>query len=156
MPALFPSSLSGQWPRLNNLTDKSEIPMTLSLAVLTTALLFGGMTLYSFGFAAFLFSALPAATASLALRRAFPFFYLFVIFAAVPAAALLWTHDTQAAVLLAAVAITTVPTRQVLMPAINRATDHGQRRRFKWLHGLSVAITLLHIAAAGFALVRLV
>ena len=31
-----------------------------SLAILTTALLFGGMTLYSFGFAAFLFSAIPA------------------------------------------------------------------------------------------------
>ena len=156
MHALFPSSLSGQWPRLNNLTDESEFPMTLSLAVLTTALLFGGMTLYSFGFAAFLFSTLPAATAGLALRRAFPLFYLFVIVTAVPSAALLWSHDTLAAALLAAVAITTVPTRQLLMPAINRATDHGHRRRFKWLHGLSVAITLLHIAAAGFALVRLV
>jgi hypothetical protein len=30
------------------------------LALLATALLFGGMVLYSFGFAAFLFSALPA------------------------------------------------------------------------------------------------
>lgn len=29
--------------------------MTRSLAILATALLFGGMTLYSFGFAAFLF-----------------------------------------------------------------------------------------------------
>ena len=29
--------------------------MTHALAVLTTSLLFGGMTLYSFGFAAFLF-----------------------------------------------------------------------------------------------------
>lgn len=130
--------------------------MALSVAVLTTALLFGGMTLYSFGFAAFLFTTLPAATAGLALRRAFPLFYLFVIFTAVPAAALLWSHDTLAAALLASVAITTVPTRQLLMPAINRATDHGQRKRFKWLHGLSVVITLLHIAAAGFALVRLV
>jgi hypothetical protein len=74
MDARFPSSLSGRSPRLNNLADESEIPMTLSLAVLITALLFGGMTLYSFGFAAFLFSALPAATAGSALRRAFPRF----------------------------------------------------------------------------------
>jgi hypothetical protein len=123
MHALFPSSLSGQWPRLNSPAYESEIAMTLSLAVLTTALLFGGMTLYSFGFAAFLFRALPAATACLALRRAFPLFYLFVIVTAVTAAALLWSHDT-----LAAVAITTVPTRQILMPSINRATDGGQRR----------------------------
>ena len=57
---------------------------------------------------------------------------------------------------MALVAISAVPTRQALMPAINRATDHGQRQQFKWLHGLSVAITLAHIAAAGFVLVRLV
>ena len=130
--------------------------MILSFAVLTTALLFGGMTLYSFGFAAFLFTALPAETAGRALRRAFPWFYLFVIATAVTAAALLWSHDPLAGVVMALVALTTVPSRQLLMPAINRATDEGQRRRFKWLHGLSVVITLGHIAAAGFVLVRMV
>jgi hypothetical protein len=62
--------------------------MILSLAVLSTALLFGGMTLYSFGFAAFLFSALPAKTAAETLRRAFPWVYAFVI-ATLAAAALL-------------------------------------------------------------------
>jgi prepilin signal peptidase PulO-like enzyme (type II secretory pathway) len=130
--------------------------MTLSVAVLITALLFGGMTLYSFGFAALLFTALPAETAGLALRRAFPPFYLFVIVTAVLASAFLWPNDSLAGALMALVAITTVPARQALMPAINRATDTGQRRHFKWLHGLSVLITLAHIAAAGFVLVRLV
>jgi hypothetical protein len=105
--------------------------MILSLAVLSTALLFGGMTLYSFGFAAFLFSALPAKTAGETLRRAFPWFYAFVI-ATSAAAALLWWHSNPAfAAVMAAVAITTVPVRQVLMPAINRATDAGLRQRFK-------------------------
>lgn len=130
--------------------------MTLSFAVLITALLFGGMTLYSFGFAAFLFTALPADVAGRALRRAFPFFYLFVIVTAAIAAALLWSHDPLAGLLMALVAVTTVPSRQLLMPAINRATDAGLRQRFKWLHGLSVVITLAHIAAAGVVLVRLV
>lgn len=130
--------------------------MALSVAVLITALLFGGMTLYSFGFAAFLFMMLPAETAGLALRRAFPFFYLFVIVSALLASAFLWTHDSLSAALMALVAISAVPTRQALMPAINRATDLGRRQQFKWLHGLSVAITLGHIAAAGFVLVRLV
>ena len=130
--------------------------MILSFAVLTTALLFGGMTLYSFGFAAFLFTALPAETTGKALRRAFPWFYLFVIATAVSASALLWSHDHLAGVVMALVALTTVPSRQLLMPAINRATDSGQRRRFNLLHGLSVVITLGHIAAAGFVLVRLV
>jgi hypothetical protein len=130
--------------------------MTLSLAVLSTALLFGGMTLYAFGFAAFLFTALPAATAGAALRRAFPWFYLFVMATAATSAALWWSHDAASAALMAAVALTTVPLRQVLMPAINRATDAGQRQRFKWLHGLSVLVTLGHIGAAGWLLAGLV
>ena len=54
------------------------------------------------------------------------------------------------------VAIITVLARQMLMPAINLATDSGRRQRFKWLHSLSVVITLSHIVAAGWVLVRLV
>ena len=49
-----------------------------TIALLTTALLFGGMTLFSFGFAAFLFTSLPAETASPLIRKAFPHFYLCV------------------------------------------------------------------------------
>lgn len=130
--------------------------MILSLAVLSSALLFGGMTLYSFGFAAFLFTALPAATAGAALRRAFPWFYVFVMATAAVSALLWWPSNTAFAALMAAVAVTTVPLRQVLMPAINRATDAGQRQRFKWLHSLSVLVTLSHIGATGWLLARLV
>lgn len=121
--------------------------MTLSFAVLTTALLFGGMTLYAFGFAAFLFTALPAEIAGATLSRAFPLFYLFVILTAALACAFVSPHNLLAGILPALIAGTTVPLRQILMPAINAATDHGNRRRFKWLHGLSVLITLAHIAA---------
>lgn len=128
----------------------------LTLALLATALLFGGMVLYSFGFAAFLFTALPAGTAGAALRRAFPHFYLFVIATAAVAAALLWRHDRLAATLMAGVALTTLPTRQMLMPAINRATDAGHKARFNRLHGLSVAITLGHIGLVGYVLARFV
>ena len=130
--------------------------MIQALAVLTTALLFGGMALYSFGFAAFLFTALPPDVAGATLRRAFPAFYLFVIAAEAIGAGLLWPLDAVAAGLMAAIAITTVPSRQLLMPAINAATDQGMRQRFKWLHGMSVVITLAHIVAAGAVLVRLV
>ena len=97
--------------------------MMLSLAVLSTALLFGGMTLYSSTSAA--------------------------------AALLWWPRDAVYAAVMAAVAVTTVPVRQILMPAINRATDAGLRQRFKWLHGLSVVITLGHIAATGWLLSKL-
>ena len=126
--------------------------MILSLAVLSTALLFGGMTLYAFGFAAFLFTALPAKTAGEALRRAFPWFYAFVIATSAAAARRWWPRDAGFAAVMAVVAITTVPVRQLLMPAINRATDTGQRQRFKWLHGLSVVVTLGHIVATGWLL----
>jgi hypothetical protein len=130
--------------------------MILSFAVLTTALLFGGMTLYAFGFAAFMFKALPAPAASAVLRKAFPFFYVFVIVTAAVAAVLWWSHDASAAALLLAVALSTLPVRQLLMPAINRATDAGLRRRFQWLHGLSVLVTVVHIAATGWLLAHIV
>lgn len=128
----------------------------LTASLLVTALLFGGMVLYSFGFAAFLFTALPAETAGPTIRRAFPHFYLFVMLSAAAAAALLWPFDTLAALLLALIAVSTLPTRQILMPAINRATDTGAKTRFKWLHGLSVMITLAHIALCAVVLARFV
>ncbi len=123
-------------------------------ALLVTALLFGGMILYSFGFAAFIFSALPADLAGRTLRRPFPHFYLFVMITAALAAIMVWSRDTMAALLLAAIAASTWPTRQVLMPAINASTDSGAKTRFKVLHGLSVAITLAHIGIAGVVLAR--
>jgi energy-converting hydrogenase Eha subunit E len=126
------------------------------IALLTTALLFGGMVLYSFGFAAFLFTALPAAVAGPTIRRAFPYFYLFVIASATIAAALVWPSDMVSAALLAFIAASTVPTRQVLMSAINAATDTGAKTRFKWLHGASVLITLLHIGLSGWVLIRFI
>jgi len=128
--------------------------MLETVALLAVALLFGGMVLYSFGFAAFLFSALPADLAGAALRRAFPHFYLFVMAVSTVAAATIWPHDSISGMLLAGIAVTTLPTRQVLMPAINHATDSGTKTRFKVLHGLSVLITLPHIGLTGVALAR--
>ncbi|MEL6316577.1 MAG: DUF4149 domain-containing protein [Pseudomonadota bacterium] len=128
--------------------------MMETAALLATALLFGGMTLFSFGFAPFVFSALPPETAGPTIRRAFPRFHLFVALSATLAAALSAPFDALSAGLLAGVALTTLPNRQLLTPAINAATDAGDQRRFHLLHGLSVAITLAHIVAAGAALAR--
>lgn len=125
------------------------------IALLTTAFLFGGMLLYSFGFAAFLFTALPAETAGPLIRKAFPHFYLFVLITSLAAAVLAAVDDRISAIILALIAATTVYARQVLMPAINAATDAGERSRFKLLHGLSVLITLAHIAGAGVVIVRI-
>lgn len=125
-------------------------------SLLTVALLFGGMTLFSFGFAAFLFTALPMPQARSTIRAAFPHFYLFVLATAVVGAVLLIGVEARSALLLGVIAVTVVPTRQLLMPAINAATDREDRSRFKWLHGVSVLITLAHIGLAGWALALLV
>jgi len=125
------------------------------IAILGTALLFGGMVLYSFGFAAFVFSALPATQAGPLIRKAFPHFYVFVFATAALSGAASAPADAVSGAILGAVALTTVAARQVLMPAINAATDAGRKRRFKLLHTVSVLVTLAHIAAAGYVLIRL-
>ncbi len=116
--------------------------------------LFGGMLLFAGGCAASRFTALPVADARALIRKAFPPFYLFVIGAATAAAGITVLVDVAAGTWLLAIALTTVPARQLLMPAINRATDAGQRARFARLHGASVVVTLLHIGVAGATLVR--
>lgn len=128
--------------------------MINALALLVTALLFGGMTLFAGGFASVLYKALPAETVGRVLRETFPRFYVFVMAAAGAAAGLVAPNDPTAAIGLAGIAVTTVPARQILTPAINRATDNDQTSRFKWLHGLAVALTLAHIVAAGWVLTR--
>ncbi|MFM8556232.1 MAG: DUF4149 domain-containing protein [Betaproteobacteria bacterium] len=125
-------------------------------ALLVTAWLFGGTLLFSAGFAAFVFKVLPVTEARFLIRQAFPPFYLFALGSAAIATALCWTVDRWSALVLGLIAITTVFARQVLMPAINAATDLGEKRRFAWLHGASVLLTLSHIIASAVVLIRLV
>ncbi len=125
------------------------------IALLTTALLFGGMVLYSFGFAAFVFKALPADTAGSLIRQAFPHFYLFVLITAGIAAPLTFFADAASSLILTLIAATTIFARQVLMPAINDATDSGATSRFRKLHSLSVATTLAHIAGTAVVIIRM-
>jgi hypothetical protein len=128
--------------------------MIEALRHLTVAFLFGGMVLYSFGFAAFVFSALPAESAGPLLRKAFPHFYAFVIMTALVGAGLAGPNQVETASLLLVIAFTAIIARQFLMPAINHATDSGAKRRFKYLHTVSVVLTLGHILIAGYVLVR--
>ena len=123
-------------------------------SLLVVSLLFGGMLLFSAGFAAFLFRHLPPQDARMLIRKAFPLFYLFVIVVSGFATALCWRSDSFSAAWMAFVMLTAVAARQLLMPAINRATDLGYRKRFLWLHGFSVLLTLGHIVLAAVILVR--
>ena len=130
--------------------------MLTHAALLATAFLLGGMAIFSFGFAAFLFTALPVDLARLTIRKAFPHFYLFVIIIAMVAAVLIGARDLYSVGVMLGVAATTVPARQILMPAINQATDTGNKQRFNRLHGLSVVVTLLHLVGAGWVLTRFI
>ncbi len=128
----------------------------LSMAsFLVVAWLFGGMLFFSAGFAAFLFKYLPPAQARMLIRKAFPPFYLFVMGSSALATVLSWRSDSFTAALMAFVMLTTVAARQGLMPAINRATDLGLKKRFLWLHGFSVFLSLGHIVLAAVALVHM-
>jgi len=123
-------------------------------AQLTTATLFGGSLLFFATFAAFLFRYLSADEAGRLLRAAFPHFYLGTIALALIAGALFLPVDGRSSALLAGAAAITIPVRQLLMPAINRATDRGDKAAFQRLHGLSVAIGLLQLVAFGYILLR--
>ena len=130
------------------------------LALLLTALLFGGMTLYSFGFAPFLFRELSPSQAGPLIRAAFPHYYLFVILGALAAGLALMAVDTRSVALMGWVSALGVFARQVLMPRINAARDAelaGEtvaKSRFSALHGASVAINFLQLGLIGWVLVR--
>jgi hypothetical protein len=124
-------------------------------ALLTSSLLFGGMLLFAASFAAFLFKYLPPAEASALIRKAFPPFYVFVIIASLIGALLAFANSLFSAIILALIALSTIPTRQILMPAINAASDAKLKQRFLVLHGLSVVITLAHIVAVACVIVDL-
>ena len=124
-------------------------------SLLVVACLFGGMFLFSAGFAALLFKYLPPTDARMLIRKAFPPFYLFVIFSSGFAALLSWPADLFSTAWMSFVTLTSLVARQLLMPAINSATDKGLKTRFVWLHGFSVALTLVHIVLAGVILVHM-
>lgn len=130
------------------------------VALMLTATLFGGMMLYSFGFAALVFKIMPAERAGETLRKAFPYYYLFTIFAAAVAAFAVVMIDGASAVLLFVTALLSVYARQVLMGWINTARDEevagkeGAKARFDWLHGISVAIGIVQIVIVAYVLAR--
>ena len=124
-------------------------------ALLSSSLLFGGMLLFSASFAAFLFKSLPPEEARALIRKAFPSFYIFVAITSLIAALLALASSLSSTSILALIFLTTIPTRQILMPAINAAADAKLKQRFLVLHGLSVVITLVHIVAVGFVIVDL-
>ena len=87
------------------------------------------------------------------IRKAFPLFYLFVMGSSGLAGLLSVKSDALTATWMAVVMVSAAAARQILMPLINRATDHGDKVRFRRLHGVSMLLTLAHIViSAGIVL----
>ncbi|MEM8691187.1 MAG: DUF4149 domain-containing protein [Pseudomonadota bacterium] len=128
--------------------------MTL-FALLLTAILFGGMVFFSFGFAPVLFAQLPIEKVRPLLRGTFPYYYLVVITVSALSALVAWLASPLAGGLLGGICLSTIYARQILMPKINAATDRGDDLAFKRLHGASVVIQIIQIGLAGWAIVLL-
>ena len=122
------------------------------IALLMTSFLFGGMMLFAVGFGPIVLKSLEGNVARLFIRNTFPHFYLFVLISSFLAAVTAFVFVPFASMALLAIFFSTIPARQILMPAINAAADDGDRKQFKLLHALSVAITLAHIVIAGVVL----
>ena len=92
-------------------------------ALLLTAFLFGGMLLYSFGFAAFVFTTLTAEQAGHLLREAFPHFYAWCVLTSLAAALPFYYVDPLSAGLLVAGAGTKSPPRPPSIDARHKPRD---------------------------------
>ena len=86
------------------------------------------------GFGPLVLKNLEGSVARLFIRNTFPHFYLFVLASSFLAAATVFTTTPSAYVALLVVFFTTLPARQILMPAINVASDDGDLKKFKILH----------------------
>ena len=122
------------------------------IALLMSSFLFGGMMLFAVGFGPIVLKNLEGKAARLFIRNTFPHFYLFVLVSSFLAAVTVFVFVPFASMALLAIFFSTIPARQILMPAINAATDDGDGKKFKLLHALSVVITVIHIVIAGVVL----
>ena len=108
--------------------------------------------LFAAGFGPIVLKNLEGNVARLFIRNTFPHFYLFVLVSSFLAAVTVFVFAPFASLALLVIFFSTLPARQILMPAINAAADNGDRKKFKLLHALSVVITLAHIVIAGSVL----
>ena len=122
------------------------------ITLLLVSFLFGGMLLFSVGFGTLSFKFLEASIARAFIRKTFPYFYGYVL--AVSALIVLFSFNISnlTAALACSIFITTIAASKVLMPAINKASDAKQKRKFVLLHTASVLITLFHIIVSAILL----
>ncbi len=131
-------------------------------ALFATALLFGSMVFFSAVMAPLIFIKMDGERAGRFIRQVFPWYYLVVlVLGGVATVCLVFQRPIDAAIL-GGVTCVAVATRQLLMPAINRARDamlagdESSGQRFSRLHRLSVWINAAQIIAIAIVLARFV
>ena len=122
------------------------------IALLLTSFLFGGMLLFSAGFGSLSFKFLEAPVARAFIRKTFPYFYGYVLVISALIFLVCFNISNLTSALAFSIFISTIPTSLVLMPAINKASDAKQKRKFVLLHTASVLITLFHIIVSAILL----
>ena len=122
------------------------------VTLLLVSFLFGGMLLFSVGFGTLSFKFLEASIARAFIRKTFPYFYGYVLIVSALIVLFSFNVSNIISALAFIVFITTIPTSRFLMPAINKASDAKQKRKFVLLHTGSVLITLFHIIVSAILL----
>ena len=122
------------------------------ITLLLVSFLFGGMLLFSVGFGTLSFKFLEASIARAFIRKTFPYFYGYVLVVSALIVLFSFNISNLTAALACSIFITTIAASKVLMPAINKASDTKQKRKFVLLHTASVLITLLHIIVSAILL----
>jgi len=135
--------------------------MVLSaVALLSAALLLGGMAFFAAVLAPLVFTALPADAAGRFVRRLFPAYYVWIIASAAVAALALLPLRLPDALGLGLVAASTLWLRQGLMPRINALSDAAQagdsaaKAGFARAHRLSVLVNVAQMLVALAVLLR--
>jgi hypothetical protein len=136
------------------------MPMLLSaIALYATAILLGAMLFFSFAVTPVVFRVLEGDAASKFLRTLFPLYYLVIaVPGAVAALALAVAERPIPGAAMAAVAGLAVLMRQVLIPQLDAlrpgraAGDPAATRRFRLLHGFSMAVNLAQMLAVAAVL----
>ena len=131
-----------------------------TLALFTTAALFGAMVFFPSVVAPMVFRTLDPESAGKFLRALFPGYYVFMIVASALAAIGLY-QSPLLALIMAAIAISTLAVRQLLVPKINAwrdaelAGDEAAAAKFNAGHRLSVIINLIQLVGVIWVLWRL-
>lgn len=125
----------------------------IAAAPLSLGILLGGMAFFSFLVAPKLFQTVPEDHAARFVRAMFPTYYLFIAVFAAAAGVGLVAREPYMSKLMIAVAAVAVICRQILTPAMNRASDAAKAgdgragKRFDRLHKLSVVLNFVMFGA---------